>query len=65
MANSAWIWLNAGATIDDDTGDTNMNSELSTVMPQRFPLLQFLGFAGSSGPSHVTLDEASERMEAV
>jgi hypothetical protein len=43
--------------MDDVTGEINMNKEFKTVIPYRFPLLQFLGFAGSrSSSSHVTCD---------
>jgi hypothetical protein len=52
----------AGATIDDDMGEMNMKRELSMVIPQRLALLQFLGLAGSSGPSHVILDKVSNQL---
>jgi hypothetical protein len=59
MSKSARITPNAGATIEDDTGDTNMNRETSTVVHQRFVLLQFFGLSGSLGPSQVTCSDMS------
>jgi hypothetical protein len=48
------IGPNAGATIAEDTGETNMKSDTRTVVTQRFRTLQFGGFSVSSGESHVT-----------
>jgi hypothetical protein len=47
----AW---NAGATIEEDTGDTNINKEFRMVMRQRFLSVQFFGLSGSSRPSQPT-----------
>lgn len=44
----------AGATIDEETGEMNVNSDTVMVAAHFFLLLQFFGFSGSSGPSHVT-----------
>src|SRR5579862_1534936 len=57
----AW---NAGATIEEDTGDTNMNSEFRMVMRQRFPSVQFFGLSGSSRPSQSTLSRSESLVSA-
>ena len=44
----------AGATIDEETGEMNVNSETVMVAAHFFVALQFFGFSGSSSPSHVT-----------
>ncbi len=44
----------AGATIDDDTGETNIKRDIRRVVPQRLRTVQFIGFSASSGESHVT-----------
>src|SRR5438046_176036 len=59
------ITSNAGATIDDDTGDMNMNNEFNTVIPQRFRLLQFLGFAASLSPSHMIFKSKISRRQQI
>ena len=45
---------NAGATMEEDTGEMNVNEETVKVAAHFRPLVQFFGFAGSSGPSQVT-----------
>lgn len=46
--------VNAGATMEDDTGEMKVNRETVMVAAHFFFVGQFLGFSGSSGPSHVT-----------
>jgi hypothetical protein len=38
----------------EDMGDIRVNDETKRVIPHLCFLLQFFGFSGSSGPSHVT-----------
>lgn len=47
--------VSAGATMDDETGEMNVKEETTSVAAHLCFLSQFLGFAGSSGPSQVTL----------
>ena len=54
IARSALMTWNAGATIEDDTGDTNMNKEFRIVMRQRFVSVQFFGLFESFKPSQPT-----------
>lgn len=44
----------AGATREEDTGEMNVKQETVQTAAHFFPVVQFLGFSGSSGPSHVT-----------
>ena len=44
----------AGATNEEETGEINVKHETTIVAVHLRFLDQFLGFAGSSGPSHVT-----------
>lgn len=54
MLNSDAIDWRAGATIDDDTGEMNVKEETMKVAAHFLLKVQFLGFAESLGPSHVT-----------
>ena len=54
MLNSLPMVASEGATIDDETGEMNVNIDTTNVAAHFLFLLQFLGFSGSSGPSHVT-----------
>lgn len=45
---------NAGATSEEETGEMNVKDETTSVAPHLRFFDQFLGFAGSSGLSHVT-----------
>jgi hypothetical protein len=54
MLNSLAIDCRAGATIDDETGEMKVNEETMKVAAHFLLKVQFLGFAESSGPSHVT-----------
>ena len=54
MPNSSDIEVRAGATIDDETGEMRVKKD-TTIVAAHFRLkVQFLGFAGSSEPSHET-----------
>ena len=44
----------AGATIEEETGDTNMKREFRIVIRHLFGFGQFLGLSGSFGPSQST-----------
>jgi hypothetical protein len=44
----------AGATIDEVTGEMNVNEEMVRTAAHFFFVDQFLGFSGSSGPFQVT-----------
>lgn len=57
MAKSDWTRAKAGATMEDEMGEMDIKTEFKMVIPQRFVLLQFLGLAGSFGPSQVTWSE--------
>lgn len=46
--------VNAGATIDDDTGDMKVKEDTTSVAAHFFFMVQFFGFSGSSGPFQVT-----------
>jgi len=46
--------VNAGATIDDETGEMNVKEDTTIVAAHLFLRVQFFGFSGSSGPFHVT-----------
>lgn len=54
MPNSPAIVPSAGATIDDDTGEMNVKTDTSSVAVHFLRTGQFLGFSGSSWPSHDT-----------
>jgi hypothetical protein len=54
IERSDFIIAKAGATMDDDTGETNMNNEFRMVMRHRLLFGQFLGFSGSSRPFQST-----------
>jgi len=54
MLNSALIDVRAGDIIDEDTGDSKVNDETMNVAAHFRFIDQFLGFFGSSGPSHDT-----------
>ena len=54
MLNSLAILVKAGATIDEDTGEMKVKEETTMVAAHFFFMVQFLGFSGSSLPSHVT-----------
>ena len=55
MDKSDLIMENTGATMEEETGETNMNSELRIVTSHRLLLGQFLGLSGSFGPfQHAT-----------
>lgn len=47
---------NAGATIEEETGEMKVKSETVIVAAHFFLLVQFLGFSGSSGPSQSTCE---------
>ena len=47
-------WSRAGATIVDATGDIKVKEDTTNVTVHFFPIDQFLGFSGSSGPDQVT-----------
>ena len=53
MPNSLEIVVRAGAIIEDETGEMNVNEETTKVAAHFRPNDQFLGFSGSSGPFHV------------
>ena len=54
MPNSFDIDVRAGATMDDETGEMRVKKD-TTIVAAHFRLkVQFLGFAGSSEPSHET-----------
>jgi hypothetical protein len=54
ILKSSPMYVRAGATIVEDTGEMKVYNE-TTVITDHFLLLgQFLGFSGSLGPSHVT-----------
>jgi hypothetical protein len=57
----AW---NAGATIEDDTGDTNINNEFRIVIRQCFVSVQFFGLSGSSRLSQSTLSQSESSASA-
>ncbi len=46
--------VNAGATIDDDTGEMKVKEDTTSVAAHFFFMVQFFGFSGSSAPFHVT-----------
>jgi len=52
--------VRAGAIIEEDTGDMKVKEETTSVAAHFFLIDQFLGFPGSSGPSHVTKFGSSE-----
>jgi len=54
MFRSLDIVVNAGATIEEETGEMNVNNDTVTTIAHFFFMVQFLGFLESSGPSHVT-----------
>lgn len=54
IENSSAIASSPGATIVEETGDMNVNEETIRVAAHFRPRVQFRGFLGSSGPSHVT-----------
>ena len=54
MLNSLAMVDNAGATIDDETGDMKVKDETTSVANHFRFVVQFFGLAGSSGPSQVT-----------
>ena len=54
MRRSLAIDDSAGATIEEETGEMKVKQETTTVAAHFLRMLQFLGFAGSSGESHVT-----------
>ena len=64
IARSALMAWNAGATIEDDTGDTNMNKEFRIVMRQRFVSVQFFGLFESFKPSQPTLSQSESSVSA-
>lgn len=45
----------AGATMEEETGEMKVKDETTKVAPHLRFFDQFLGYFGSSGPSHVTL----------
>ena len=60
MSNSA------GAIIELETGEMKVKSETVMVAAHFLCRLQFLGFIGSPGPSHVTKDVSfSDRLDLV
>jgi hypothetical protein len=50
IERSDFIIGNAGATIEDETGETDMNRELRIVTRQRLVFGQFLGFSELVSP---------------
>ena len=54
MSNSEEIELKAGATMELDSGEIDIKRDTRMVVPQRLLTVQFTGFSGSSGESHVT-----------
>ena len=44
----------AGATMEEETGEMKVKEETTIVAAHLCLVDQFLGFWGSSGPSHVT-----------
>src|SRR4051812_40302389 len=55
---------NAGATMEEETGDMNVKDETTNVAAHFRFMLQFFGFRGSCGPSHVTkFGSCVERVE--
>ena len=54
MPNSLDIDVRAGATIDDETGEMKVKDDTTMVAAHFCLNVQFLGFSGSSGPSHDT-----------
>ena len=46
--------VKAGLIIEDDTGETKVNADMMNVAAHFLFIVQFFGFAGSLGPSHVT-----------
>lgn len=54
---------NAGATIEDDIGDMDMNSEFRIVIRTLLTSFQFFGFSGSSWSLHVTYSAQVSRMK--
>lgn len=57
IAKSDWTRAKGGATMEDEMEEMDMKTEFKMVIPQRFVLLQFLGLAGSFGPSQVIWSE--------
>lgn len=53
MLNSALIDVRAGDIMDEDTGDSRVKDDTMNVAAHFRFIDQFLGFLGSSGPSHV------------
>ena len=54
MPNSLDIAGRAGATTDEETGEMKVKDDMTIVAAHFRPNVQFLGFSGSLGPSHVT-----------
>ncbi len=54
MFRSLDMVVKAGATMEEETGEMNVNNDTVTTIAHFFFMVQFLGFPGSSGPSHVT-----------
>ena len=54
MLKSLLMEANAGEIIDDEMGDTRVKQDTMSVAAHLRLKDQFLGFAGSSGESHVT-----------
>lgn len=46
--------VNAGATIEEETGEMKVKEDTTSVAAHFFFKVQFLGFSGSSAPFHVT-----------
>lgn len=57
--------VKAGATMEEDTGEIKVNSETVIVAAHLFLDGQFLGFSGSSGPSHVTYTACQNQRRAI
>lgn len=51
----------AGATMEEETGEMKVKEETISVAAHFLPLVQFLGFSGSSGPSQVTCSASVQR----
>lgn len=54
ILNSTAMLSNAGATMEDETGDMKVKNDTRTAASLFFFVGQFLGLSGSSGPFHVT-----------
>ena len=54
MSNSFDMASRAGATIEEETGEMKVKDDTINVAAHFWPAVQFLGFFGSSKPSHET-----------